>query len=115
MNKMFPCICGHEKEIHNPNKWLRKQFTADNYMQDACYQISYQRDSLEDLCPCSGYKPDNLRWLEQKASMDNKGIIALPLLILWGISFVIITIGAMRADINKPENNSVEWNRGWHH
>jgi hypothetical protein len=47
--------------------------------------------------------------------MNNKGIIALPLLILWGIAFTLITIGAMRDDINKPSNNSVEWNKGWHH
>lgn len=55
------CICGHNREIHNPSYSKAKMWDNDIYIQDACYV------GFDDHRPCNCYqfKLDNLKYLEQ--------------------------------------------------
>lgn len=59
----FKCLCSHKEEEHNHN--------PDSAFFGCCESFYLDR-VIYNHCACNKYRPDNLRYLEEKASGNNK-------------------------------------------
>ena len=62
----FNCLCGHEEKTHN--------FDPDSIMFGCLYSIITVKYNLDgdigqkrDNCYCREFRPDNLRYLEERS------------------------------------------------
>jgi len=68
----FPCVCGHGRRLHSSaplyidgewcdgrNKKVRSDLTKATYFKYG-------------LCDCENYRPDNIKFLEQRARKEDK-------------------------------------------